>query len=64
MVLGEIAKAHPQVRIGSYPNTSLKDFAEKECAYKVKLEFASRDPQALQQAVAAVQEQLDTFRLS
>lgn len=31
--------------------------------YNVRLQFESRDPEALQEAVAAAQQQLETFRL-
>ncbi len=46
-----------QVRIGSYPNT---DMGSSE--YKVKLQFESRDTEALAQVVAAAEQQLQTFR--
>lgn len=65
--LGSIAALHPSVRIGSYPNTNIGQGASEgvpEGGYKVKLQFESRDAAALQQAVEAAREQLDTFALT
>ncbi|GAB4821923.1 hypothetical protein N2152v2_008969 [Parachlorella kessleri] len=62
--LADVAKAHPKVRIGSYPNVNMKSSKrEGAAAYNVKLQFESRDPEALAQAVAAAEQQLTTFRL-
>ncbi|KAI8466434.1 MAG: MoaB/Mog domain-containing protein [Monoraphidium minutum] len=50
--LAEVAKAHPGVSIGSYPNTAAAA-GEGGGAYKVKLAFSSRDAAALAAAVGA-----------
>lgn len=51
-----LAKEHPRVRIGSYPDTAFdtKDAA----AYRVKLQLDSRDDEALAAAQAALEEAL------
>ena len=56
--LGSIQAAHPDARIGSYPNTDFNDGR-----YKVKIAVESRSPAALAHALEAVEEQLETFRL-
>ncbi|GLC39458.1 hypothetical protein PLESTM_000899900 [Pleodorina starrii] len=48
--LTAVAAKHPRVAIGSYPNTA----ADVSGSYKVKLALSSRDPAALQAAVADV----------
>lgn len=57
--LAAVAAAHPAVRIGSYPNTSFT----KNAAYNVKLQFESRDAEAVAAAVAAIKTQLPIFTL-
>jgi len=52
--LGEVAKAHPAVSIGSYPILSVKNFS-------TKLVVRSRDPQALEAARADVETMLATI---
>ncbi|KAG2487547.1 hypothetical protein HYH03_013826 [Edaphochlamys debaryana] len=46
--LAAVAAKHPAVAIGSYPNTA----PDADSTYIVKLAFASRDPAALQAALA------------
>jgi molybdenum cofactor synthesis domain-containing protein len=54
--LQEIADAHPQVGIGSYPNFSTPE-------YRVKLTLESKDAAALEAAYAALLAALDRERL-
>ncbi|PSC71220.1 3 -phosphoadenosine 5 -phosphosulfate sulfotransferase (PAPS reductase) [Micractinium conductrix] len=64
--LGSIAALHPAVRIGSYPNVSMGLGAGEAAgpgSFKVKLQFESRNTAALDTAVAAVEEALDTFTM-
>eukprot|EP00798_Chlamydomonas_sp_ICE-L_P006693 gene6692-3361_t len=49
--LTDIAKAHPKVNIGSYPNVD-----ELDSRFKVKLQVTSRDPIAVHEAIKAIQE--------
>lgn len=64
--LGSIASLHPSVRIGSYPNVEMGQGAREvggANSYKVKLQFESRNVEALARAVEAAQEALETFSL-
>ncbi len=54
--LQEIAEAHPQVAIGSYPNFSSPE-------YRVKLTLESKDAAALEAALTALLAMLDRERL-
>jgi molybdopterin-biosynthesis enzyme MoeA-like protein len=54
--LGEIARAHPLVSIGSYP------FWDDKAGPNTNLVMRSRDPQALAAAKAAVEEMLATVK--
>lgn len=55
--LAQVAEAHPKVRIGSYPNTDNAD-----TRYRVKLQFEARDGKAVEAAVAAAEQALQTFK--
>jgi len=55
--LGAVAAAHPEVSIGSYPNTVRGDVKE----YTTKLTFDSRDVGELAAAVAAARAAIETF---
>src|SRR5215204_6544792 len=54
--LGEIAKAHPEVSIGSYP------FFDEQRGPNTNVVLRSRDPQKLAAAKAAVQEMLQLVK--
>eukprot|EP00887_Chlorella_sp_A99_P006355 scaffold3.g6355.t1 len=62
--LARIAGASPRVRIGSYPNTDLSAIYDPSAKYRVKLQLESRDPEALDAAVKAVQSKFATFELA
>ena len=55
--LGEIAKAHPDVMIGSYP-------FQDEGRPNTNLVVRSRDPEKLAAAKAAVEEMLERVRVT
>ena len=55
----EVADKHPQVRMGSYPNTDGQDKR-----FKVKLQLESRDAEELQKATEAVKERIPTHALT
>lgn len=62
--LAEVAKAHPSVRIGSYPNTDFDAFqgrGEQSLAYRVKIMFEGRDVEEVAAAVAAAREVIPTL---
>ena len=52
--LGEVAKAHPHVSIGSYPILAARNFS-------TKLVIRSREPAALEAAKTAVESMLATI---
>jgi molybdopterin-biosynthesis enzyme MoeA-like protein len=56
--LGEVAKAHPEVTIGSYP------FFDDKSGPNTNLVIRSRDPQALAVAKAAVEKMLADVKAS
>jgi molybdenum cofactor synthesis domain-containing protein len=56
--LGDVAKAHPETSIGSYP------FFDPERGPNTNIVVRSRDPQSLAAAKAAVEAMLETVRAS
>lgn len=54
--LTQVAKTHPQVRIGSYPNTQFDmNRPDDGLTYRVKLAVEGRDEEAVRKAVEAIQ---------
>ena len=58
MALGNVASMHPRVRVGSYPHPDWSPNRDTGVPYRVKLQFESRDGEALEDAVEAVQQQI------
>ena len=58
-IFSEVADKHPQVRMGSYPNTDSEDNR-----FRVKLQLESRNEDQLQKATQAVKDRIDTHALT
>ena len=58
-IFSEVADTHPQVRMGSYPNTKSGDET-----FKVKLQLESRNEEQLSKATQAVKDRIPTHALT
>lgn len=58
-IFSKVAAKHPQVRMGSYPNTDSKDKR-----FQVKLQLESRNEKQLQKATQAVKDKIPTHALT
>ena len=58
-IFSEVADKHPQVRMGSYPNTDSED--ER---FRVKLQLESRNKEQLQKATQAVKDKIPTHAMT